>query len=195
MLDCLVAGRPVPARVLVIVAHPDDETIGIGGHMARFADLHLLHVTDGAPRNGADARAHGFASPGDYATARRKELARALCLAGQDPDRAARLGVPDQEAALHLPRIVDAVAACLSKLRPVAVLTHAYEGGHPDHDATAFAVHAACARVGAAAPEVVEMTGYHAGPDGIVAGRFLPAEAASEVDMKASCSTNGFHGA
>ena len=37
-------------------------------------------------------------------------------------------------------------------LRPLlagtrVVVTHAYEGGHPDHDAVAFAVHAAVAEV------------------------------------------------
>lgn len=61
--------------------------------------------------------------------------------------------------------------------KPRIVLTHAYEGGHPDHDATAFAVHAArdlLHAAGGAAPEVVEMAGYHAGPDGILTGRFLP---------------------
>ena len=44
------------------------------------------------------------------------------------------------------------------------VLTHAYEGGHPDHDAVAFAVHRAARRTSAA---VVEMPFYHAGPDGV----------------------------
>ena len=31
----------------------------------------------------------------------------------------------------------------LDDVRPDVVLTHAYEGGHSDHDATAFAVHLA----------------------------------------------------
>jgi LmbE family N-acetylglucosaminyl deacetylase len=61
-------------------------------------------------------------------------------------------------------------------LRPAAILTHPYEGGHPDHDATAFAVHAACARV-LNPPEVWEFASYHAASgDGAVieAGTFLP---------------------
>ncbi len=54
------------------------------------------------------------------------------------------------------------------------VLTHAYEGGHPDHDATRFAVRSACRLMGVRAPAVVEMTGYHAGPDGSMeTGRFF----------------------
>ena len=47
------------------------------------------------------------------------------------------------------------------------MLTHAYEGGHPDHDATALAVHLACRLLGAsrAASAAVEFAGYH-DPDG-----------------------------
>ena len=48
--------------------------------------------------------------------------------------------------------------------------------GHPDIDACAFAVHAACAlllRHGSPAPAIVEMTSYHAGPDGRMTATFL----------------------
>ncbi len=48
------------------------------------------------------------------------------------------------------------------------MFTHAYEGGHPDHDAVAFAIH------GTGLP-VIEMAGYHAAPKGgMTVGRFLP---------------------
>ena len=49
------------------------------------------------------------------------------------------------------------------------VLTHAYEGGHPDHDAVAFAVSGGGAARGSDAADttVVEMPFYHAGPGGL----------------------------
>jgi LmbE family N-acetylglucosaminyl deacetylase len=49
----------------------------------------------------------------------------------------------------------------IKELHPAAILTHPYEGGHPDHDAAAFVVHAACVRV-PSPPEVFEFTSYHA---------------------------------
>jgi LmbE family N-acetylglucosaminyl deacetylase len=55
------------------------------------------------------------------------------------------------------------------------VLTHPYEGGHPDHDATAFAVHLARELMSAAPPVVLEFTSYHLSGDGIATGAFLPA--------------------
>ncbi|RAI45095.1 hypothetical protein CH341_05945, partial [Rhodoplanes roseus] len=36
-------------RVGVIVAHPDDETLGCGGQLARLYGVQVAIVTDGAP--------------------------------------------------------------------------------------------------------------------------------------------------
>jgi LmbE family N-acetylglucosaminyl deacetylase len=49
----------------------------------------------------------------------------------------------DQEASLHLAGLTRELVRVFEELGPEVVLTHPYEGGHPDHDATAFAVHAA----------------------------------------------------
>ena len=83
-----------------------------------------------------------------------------------------------------MPSLVRRIGEILRELRPAAVLTHPYEGGHPDHDATAFAVHAACARM-PAPPDVYEFTSYHQAPGEeqprIETGRFLPHQDAGEV--------------
>lgn len=156
--------------VVVVAAHPDDETIGMGAHLVEFQDLTLVHVTDGAPRDMRDAIAKGFSEREDYANARRRELNAALAAGGVKPKRTLQLGFVDQEATLNLPELIRRLA---SLPEPAMVITHPYEGGHPDHDATAFAVHAW------AIPRripLIEMTSYHS-RDGVwVACEFLPGD-------------------
>lgn len=159
-----------------VCAHPDDEAIGAGGSLAVLPSLVIVHVTDGAPRRLPDWERRGFASPGAYASARAAELRAALAAAGCDAPHIV-LGYPDQDAALHLAEIARRLAALFAEQRVEAVLTHAYEGGHPDHDATAWACHAAARLVstpGPARPGIAEFPCYHAGLGAPVAGEFLP---------------------
>ncbi len=169
---------PIFSRLMIVVAHPDDETLALGGQISRPRDALLLHVTDGAPRDGEDARRHGFTTPADYATARRQELTAALTTGKAAGVRLAALDIPDKEAFLDLSGLAHRLIDLLTGECPAAVLTHAYEGGHPDHDAAAFAVHAACRRLDAAnRPAIVEMPFYHASDSRMVCGRFLPGPA------------------
>jgi LmbE family N-acetylglucosaminyl deacetylase len=165
------------ASLLIVAAHPDDEVISTGAQLPRLRGVRLLHVTDGAPRNLRDARAVGFEGWQAYAEARREELLTALALAGIVPGHADQLGIPDQAASLQMVELAETLAGEFKKNGIEIVLTHPYEGGHPDHDATAFAVHAACELIRQRhrrAPAIVELTSYHAGPGGRVMFGFLP---------------------
>jgi LmbE family N-acetylglucosaminyl deacetylase len=159
-------------RILLVAAHPDDEVIGAGGQLAAWADrLDIVHVTNGSPPDPLDAHRAGCATGEEYAAMRRAELLSALSLAGIPPVRCHEIGVGDQRSAFALSHIVEELRTQIERLRPGLILTHPYEGGHPDHDSTAFAVHAAAADTCA---EMWEFTSYHAGPNGgIETGRFL----------------------
>jgi LmbE family N-acetylglucosaminyl deacetylase len=171
-------GEPGPTA-LVVAAHPDDEVIGAGIRLGHVRSVTILHVTDGSPRDGRDASAAGCAGRAMYARLRRRELRAAVGCAGISAGSLRTLDVVDGEAALSLPALSTTLADLLRTLGPEVVVTHPYEGGHPDHDAAAFAVQHACGLLraaGAAAPVIVEMTSYHAVGGVLRAGAFLPGE-------------------
>jgi N-acetylglucosamine malate deacetylase 2 len=177
----------VRAYVAVVAAHPDDETVGAASLLLRAHRATVVHVTDGAPRDPRLRSARAL-SRAAYARLRREEARAALAEAGLGERDLVGLGVADQEALSDLARLGRELASLLRALRPALVVTHAVEGGHPDHDATAVAVRAACAlaaRAGGAAPRLVEMTSYHLRGGRLEAGVFLPSPA-REVEVALS---------
>lgn len=168
-------------RVAVIVAHPDDETIGVGGQLSRFANMSVVHVTDGAPRDHPDRTA--------YARTRRRELETAMAMVGIPAQACISLGLIDQEASLHLASLAERLQAFFEERRIEIVLTHPYEGGHPDHDATAFAVHGARAlmeRRAMTPPAIIEMAFYHAGRGGLRTQEFAGARELYAIEVPLS---------
>jgi LmbE family N-acetylglucosaminyl deacetylase len=178
-------------RILMVVAHPDDEVIGAGAQFPCWSGcVDILHGTNGSPANLKDALSAGLSTADEYERVRRQELLHALALADVSPDRCHQAGFRDQEASFHLAEFTRRVLDCIKTLHPSVVLTHPYEGGHPDHDACAFAVQSAIALAGGDSnleigqtttndglsylPQRWEFTSYHMGRDGIETGKFLP---------------------
>lgn len=174
-------GPPVldARRVAIVAAHPDDETVGLGGQLNRLSGVRIIHVTDGAPADLMDARSHGCDTREEYAALRQEELEGAMALAGIPPARLIPLGVADQEASFVMAGLAQRLADLIDGGDVGCIITHPYEGGHPDHDAACFATHAAAELLrqrGLSVPALLEMTSYHAAPggEGLETGRFLP---------------------
>jgi LmbE family N-acetylglucosaminyl deacetylase len=171
-----------------VVAHPDDEVLGAGIWLHRNAayDRHILHITDGSPRDMQDARAHGFRTRRGYAVARRKELSAALRMIGIPLRNCHRCDYPDKEAYLHLPELIAELETLIRALKPSLIVTSAYEGGHPDHDAAAFAVATVHRRLRSFG--VLEFPLYHSDAVGqMVTGEFIPGGSpASEAGLTLS---------
>ncbi len=164
-LGWLVGANPVPrdGGVAIVVAHPDDETIGCGSQLSRLPEAALIVVTDGAPK----AQRTGFPSPEAYGEARARELRIALGVAGFPLDRLLTLDVPDGGVWRFGDRIIDGLRRFFETRGITWVLTHAFEGGHTDHDGVAFCVSRAAEQMAGGAPAIVEMPYYHLGPHGL----------------------------
>lgn len=177
LLAEIVRGKVIDGRfVAVVVAHPDDETIGCGALFHRMHHTTLVVATNGAAA--PDAKNYGFGSPAEYALARSRELRRAL----RDVRIGAlvELGLPDQAAAHHLAGLSRRLLDLFWTRRISTVLTHAYEGGHPDHDAVAFAAHWAGRRAGA---DIIEMPYYRSHWSGLALQSFADGNGVVAVSL------------
>jgi len=128
------------ARLLAVLAHPDDESLGVGGTLAKYAsqgiEVFLLTAT-----RGESGRYRGF-RPGDpnhpgpveLASVREAELRAAAFALGLR--EVALLDYRDSQLDQARPgEAVKAIAEHIRRVRPHVVLTFGPDGayGHPDH--------------------------------------------------------------
>jgi LmbE family N-acetylglucosaminyl deacetylase len=179
---------PDPAlRVLVLAAHPDDETIGASQLISRFPLSAVAFLTDGAPRDTRFWSAGANSSREAYAEIRRNEAFRALGYADVSRQSVFWLGGVDQEAAFEMMRLAERFAKLMGDLRPDIVVTHAYEGGHPDHDSAAVVARTAASLLdNKNPPALLEMTSYHARDGHCVTGEFLDSGSSPELCFELS---------
>lgn len=132
--------------LLVFLAHPDDESYGLGGTLARYAaegvDVHVVIATDGAAGS-VDKKWGGDRSR--LVEVRNEELRQATKILGvqlhqlnyRDSGYVGDPGNDLPEAFINVPleESVGRLVALIRTLRPQVVVSHDETGGyyHPDH--------------------------------------------------------------
>jgi LmbE family N-acetylglucosaminyl deacetylase len=141
-----VMGLPAWTSVLVVVAHPDDESFGLGAVVTAFVEAGA-HVSVLCLTHGEASTLHGVA--GDLAVLREAELrAAAEALGAADVQL---LGLPDGGlASLPLEDLLPPVVAAVSRTAADGLLAFDSSGvtGHPDHAAATRAAVAAAESLG-----------------------------------------------
>lgn len=177
----LSATRSDPTlRILVLAAHPDDETIGASVLLSRFPQASVAFLTGGAPRDTRLWSAGVNGSWEEYAETRRREALHALHRAGISQQRVFWLGGVDQEAVFEISVLAGRFSKLITEMHPEIVVTHPYEGGHPDHDSAAVIARIAISLL-ETSPLLLEMTSYHARGGQCVTGEFLNSDTRSEI--------------
>jgi LmbE family N-acetylglucosaminyl deacetylase len=176
VVDRASGGDLTHVRLLVLAAHPDDETIGVSALLGRVAHASVVYLTDGAPRDTQFRSPHVSGSRELYACVRAEEAASALSFVEVPPERMLFLSGVDQEAISKAAELIDEFVPIIEEFQPSVIVTHPYEGGHPDHDTAALVAQVSVqvvARHGSSVPDLLEMTSYHAVEGKRSAGNFL----------------------
>lgn len=163
-------------RVVVIAAHPDDETAFAGGMIAKYAaeghDVHILLSTRGEGGEMGDPpvctrdELGAFREREAQAAAAALGVSRVHFLPYHDPV------VGPEDTLYHIDATLEefsaAIAEVLSGLKPDIVLTHGTNGeyGHPQHIFTHEAVFAALKQIQPWQPrEVLTWGGAYPNPE------------------------------
>jgi LmbE family N-acetylglucosaminyl deacetylase len=123
-------------RLMAVLAHPDDESLGFGGTFAKCAadGIHTTLVTATRGERGWSGDPARFPGPVELARLRERELAEAAV--ALSIDRVALFDEPDGELANQDPvRVTAKIVAEIRNARPDIVVTFGPDGayGHPDH--------------------------------------------------------------
>src|SRR2546427_10505538 len=187
----LSANKKLQPRIVVLVAARDDDTIGASSLMSRVADVSVIFLTDGAPHDPCFWSPDAKGTREDYANMRWNEAKAAMALMNISPERILCLGGVDQDAIQGLPVLVPRFVELLREQQPDIVVTHPYEGGHPDHDTAGLIAHLGAkslVRGGHKPVAIVEMTSYHLRDSRCVTGEFLATNGDSPPELAVDLS-------
>ena len=122
-------------QMLLIFAHPDDESFALGGTIAKYAEQGV-NITLVAATKGEAGKAAGICKPEDLGPIREQELLRAAEVLGIA--NVIFLGYLDKEVPMAPPlEIVEKLVRIIREVRPQVIITFGADGasGHRDHRA------------------------------------------------------------
>ncbi|WP_121033261.1 bifunctional PIG-L family deacetylase/class I SAM-dependent methyltransferase [Terracoccus luteus] len=133
-------------RLVVVAAHPDDESLGAGGLIATAAELgvpvEVVVLTDGAASHPGSTSVTGDALAALRADETRSAVTALAPLAGVH-----LVGLPDGELARHVDAAVTALVAVVGERGPDTLLVAPWRGdGHTDHEAASVVASTAAVR-------------------------------------------------
>jgi len=165
---------PYTRRLMAVLAHPDDESLGVGGTLAKYAadgtDVFLVTATRGEAGRFRGQRHGEDGHPGREALAAVREAELRAAAAALGVRDVTLLGYPDQHLDRAEPRdAIGRIAAEIRRRRPDVVVTFGPDGayGHPDHVAVSQFTTAAV--MAAAGPGPAAGTGSGSAPPHTVA--------------------------
>ncbi len=178
----LTAGLDVPRadlggcpELVVVGAHPDDETLGFGATASMLSRAGVRVQIVSASDGGAGYPNISVLQRYRLERTRRAELHRAARVLGVDQPIC--LGLPDGRIGEHESRLADLLTEVLAVKRPGAWCAATWRGdGHPDHEAVGRAAATAVERTGAVLVEYPVWMWHWAVPgDGAVPWRRMSA--------------------
>ena len=171
-------------RVVVVGAHPDDESLGAGGLVARARALgipvSLVCATDGEASH-PDSPTH---DPTSLAVRRAAEWEAAARELGVDAMARHRLRLDDGGLDRDVERLTQALVAAVGDGRGTVIAGPWRDDGHPDHAAVGRAAAAAARRTDAELWEYPVWFWHWAAPDDDRVSRFRPLALADVADVK-----------
>ncbi|WP_213815135.1 bifunctional PIG-L family deacetylase/class I SAM-dependent methyltransferase [Glaciihabitans sp. dw_435] len=120
-------------ELLVIAAHPDDETLGAGGLIAEAAArdirVHIVIVTDGAASHPGSSGVEG-----ESMALRRRIEAQVAARELAPGSRVTFLNLPDGQVREHREHLTDLLTPIITATGPSALIAAPWRGdGHRDH--------------------------------------------------------------
>lgn len=133
--------------LLAVLAHPDDETFGMGGTLARYAnegvDVYLICATRGEVGEMDEEYLRGFNSPAERreyelrCAAKNLGIKEVIFLNYRDSGMAGSQHNfhPDSLHSANLDKVAEEVVQIIRRIKPAVVITFDPIGGyrHPDH--------------------------------------------------------------